>query len=51
MADRVWSENDLVREGIERHLDTGILECTRAAEATDIAKLRRVAELWDDLDT
>ena len=43
MADRVWSEKDLVREGIERHLNTGILERTRAAEATDVAKPCRVA--------
>ena len=42
---------EVVREGILHHLDTEILERTRRQQAIDIAKLRRVAELWDDLDT
>ena len=41
---------EIMRDGIERHLDTGILERTRRQQAVDIGKLRRVAELWDDLD-
>ena len=32
-------------------IDTEILERTWGQQAIDIAKLRRVAELWDDLDT
>jgi hypothetical protein len=38
---------EIAREGIEDHLDAAILQRTRAAEAADIAKLRRVAEHLD----
>ena len=42
---------EIVREGIENHLDTEIVARTKAQEARDGAKLRRfadrIADLWE----